>query len=183
MAAQNRAQDNDHSTSKHSTLKSEKINAGKDSYLDLVVITLLLAACLPFLVITPTINMTSTVPTENKIVNGIGLLIVVLLLVWSLVFRILWAIPRCKQRCYVSEDEDKGLNPPKPPEPDDDTTTTTTTTTTTATHITNTERDRLAASIIDIAFWYTHTHTHTHARARARACNYQQVANMYISAR
>ena len=90
--------------SKHSTIK--EINAGKDSYLDLVVITLLLAAFLPFLVMTPTVNMTSTVPTENKIVNGIGLLIVVLLLVWSLIFRILWAIPRCKQRCYISQDED-----------------------------------------------------------------------------
>ena len=115
MAAQNRAQqDNDHS--KHSTLKLKKINASKDSYLDLVVITLLLAAFLPFLVMTPMIIIfpvaddmpvvPSTVPTENKIVNGVGLLIVVLLLVWSLIFRILWAIPRCKQRCYVSQNGD-----------------------------------------------------------------------------
>ena len=116
MAAQNSVQkDNDHS--KHSTLKLKKRNAGKDSYLDLVVITLLLTVFLPFLVMTPTVNMTSMVPTENKIVNGIGLLIVVLLLVWSLVFRILWAIPRCKQRCYVSQDGDSrgtSWNFPKP---------------------------------------------------------------------
>ena len=92
--------------SKHPTLKKKKKNPGQDSYLDLVVITLLLAACLPFLVMTPTISMTSTVPMVNQFVNGIGLLIVVLLLVWSLVFRILWAIPRCKQRCYVPQDGD-----------------------------------------------------------------------------
>ena len=92
----------------HPTLKLKKKNAGKDSYLDLVVITLLLAAILTVLVMTPTINMTSTVPmgTQNKTLNGIGLLIVVFLLVWSLVFRILWAIPRCKQRCYVSQNGD-----------------------------------------------------------------------------
>ena len=90
----------------HPTLKLKRKNAVKDSYLDLVVITLLLAACLPFLVMTPIINMNSTVPMEKRIVNGTGLLIVVLLLVWSFVFRILWAIPRCKQRCYVPQDGD-----------------------------------------------------------------------------
>ena len=92
--------------SQHPTRNLNKKTLGKDSYLDLVVIVTLLAACLPFLVMTPIINMNSTVPMEKRIVNGIGLLIVVLLLVWSFVFRILWAIPRCKQRCYISQDED-----------------------------------------------------------------------------
>ena len=73
----------------------------KQTYMDLVVILAFICACVPFLVLTPSINETSSVPTENKIVNGVGLLIVVLLLIWSLAFKIIWMIPRCKQRCFV----------------------------------------------------------------------------------
>ena len=87
----------DHDSHGHSNPK----DSFKEKYLDLVVIVLFLCACLPFLVMTPVINMTSTVPLRNKIINVIGLSIVVLLLLWSLVFRIIWMIPHCKQRFFV----------------------------------------------------------------------------------
>ena len=83
---------------------------GKESYVDLVVILLFICACLPFLIMTPVLNMTSTVPIENKIVNGLGLLIVVFLLFWSLAFRIISMIPSCKKRFSVPEMGDIGAS-------------------------------------------------------------------------